>query len=88
MKPLLNCLVYKNNKPISNRTYLKCLLNPLLRVFGLQIATIVENDKIIKNHKLMKIKPVFNFIKGYYISLFEDWGDIQIKEHKQDGENL
>ena len=36
----------------------------------------------------MKIKPVFNVLKGYYIALFEDWGDIQIKKHRQDGELL
>lgn len=38
-------IVYKNGKAINHRSLLKVLLNPILRYFGIQIATyFIENQ--------------------------------------------
>lgn len=85
MRVPLNCIVYKNETPLSNRTWIKCFFNPILRLFGWQLASLVENGKVIKNHILQKLdKCYFNIWKQYKISLIEDWGDVECRPNRSD----
>lgn len=77
MRPPLNCVVYKQRKIISNRTWIKCFFNPLFRFFGYQLASLYENDTVVKNHVLMKLDKCYkNIFHQWYVSLIEDWGEI------------
>lgn len=38
-------IIYKNNKVCNHRSLLKTLLNPFLRMFGFQIATLYYENK-------------------------------------------
>ncbi len=39
-------IIYKNGKIINHRSLLKVIMNPFLRLIGLQIATVSENNKL------------------------------------------
>ena len=39
-------IIYKDGKVINHRSLLKIVLNPLLRLFGWQIATKFDNEQI------------------------------------------
>lgn len=39
-------LVYRNGQIINHRCLLKVLLNPILRVFGREIGSVIVNEKV------------------------------------------
>jgi hypothetical protein len=61
-------IVYKDGKVVSHRSLLKVLLNPILRYFGYQIATVycAEKDKlkglkIIKSERILPKWEKYNY---------------------------
>lgn len=39
-------ILYKDNKIVNHRSFVKVIMNPILRYFGIQIATNINNNKL------------------------------------------
>lgn len=62
-------ILYYKNEVVNHRSVLKILLNPVLSIFGIMVASIFERNKFL-GYCFIKCKPQLNFIKNFNSHFF------------------
>lgn len=79
-KLYLGFVLDKENNPINHRSILKIILNPLLSLFGIAIATLAEENLNKSKIVIIQVKKVKfkNIIKRIKSSIFYEINDNKI----------
>lgn len=67
IKPL--GILYCKEQVVNHRSLLKILINPVLMVFGIMIASSFDNNKFL-NYTIIKCKLSINVFKNFYSHFF------------------
>jgi hypothetical protein len=64
-------VLFRNNKIVNHRSFIKVFLQPIFMFFGFCVVSYFDDNNVFSRYEIIKVKRRIDLINNYYRHFFE-----------------